>query len=683
MTLWDLNTFPFARDVCLASRRNSVYHPTIHSQALYLVNSLGGLSSNLELSNHPTNIITANPMATNESGDWIAHLCECLRYARRIDALRHRLNIRDDSFAGQALTQMKKTIVDGFLKNLPKNSRFTAVTVRQLFDNEGRPNAPRDEVVAALSSIHLDDKVHSMTPTAIVSQLRDSVADIGSKYAVTSTTYHLLSDEAEFLLVLAGYVSPGANSWMSRMLIGGTSLFKATLPAVLGFFNAGAGVGAGLHLLSGSMANGGGNGANAPNEEQKRAAAFFAMAQGLYQGEVDKLTSGQRPIDGWAENVHLLRDRIDAVDRQIVVNIRLNQESRWIRLFQRRQRLLVGLLSAIGNIKTCRQFEASEGDEPKTPPPEIQDLLDEYTNLADLDILIWLVQINCATTNAKRLNIYSHGPYGTGKTRFADRLSRAVDLPLSSISITSAEDLVCLLPRAQTYDSMDRLWAEDQATDAMLCGSILYAVLTSGCINTIIHIDEASALMSGNVTSQYSSFSVTDGLKLLFDDTKRFFPASSIATGFQFNCSSLTIIVSSNKSLEEQRIDPALRSRLRSFYFGPMTRQVRITAATNRLGEYKDDKLPKYVLLKLRNQTSRYIEIIVDRSMAKDHSGAREIMNAIWATWALALHAHKCGLPDVDERLAMRSIELHIPKAYGNASENGKGRIRACHQPLN
>ena len=571
---------------------------------------------------------------------WQGLLGDALRQLRRLDALLIRLRIPAESFSGRALTAIKAEWLKCIVRQVP--AQITPFVNRWF--QETHLSGETISTLAGLDACGLDH--------ITCDSLQASVADLASDYATASPSYDLYAREAEFLLLIAGFIPARPESWFSTIVGGAESVWRIAMPVVLGYFNAGVGVAAGLLNLSGSISK---HPSGELSDKARKALAFYALFNDLYAAELEDLTQRHSIVKGWSKNSRLLADRVEAINRRILSAMQSDQEDVWIRLFSRRQRILFGLLVAIGTVLPrgpCR--------EPSALGTRVDDLLASYPDIADLDILVALEQVNSITSSPKRQQVYLEGSWGTGKTRFVSELGKALQLPVFPIRVNSPQDLGHLLPRNISYEPLDRQWSQDCGTDATICGSILYAILTHGCLNVIIHIDEASAMMSGHLGSSLSNHSITDGLKILFDDTTEFYPAHSVAPGFEFNSSFLTIIVASNRSMSEAKIDPALQSRLRSFHFGKLSKRTRMIAARNRIEEFSCDSIDAILLKEVRNNTLLEVDNIVERSLLLGYEGAREIMNALSATWSINLYQALTGWQS-DPTLLARTIELHIP----------------------
>lgn len=262
-----------------------------------------------------------------------------------------------------------------------------------------------------------------------------------------------------------------------------------------------------------------------------------------------------------------------------------------------------------------------------------------------------------ASSPLKQL-VYLHGAPGTGKTRFVGETGRCLGLPVETLRITSTADLEQLLPRNGSFDSTDYIWSGEAATDQTICGSILYAILVHGTLNPIVHIDEGSALLGGRFGSGLSVDSVKDALKMLFDDTVTRLAAPTAARDFKFDFSRVTIIVSSNRSLSDGEVDPALISRLVSYQFGSMTRNVRLAAAGPCLDDLTCEPFNANQQRKVTNQTRAHIPEIVDRSMREGYEGAREVIRAVRGVWAVYAHAELMQNPKGRVDVPMKAAKI-------------------------
>lgn len=237
------------------------------------------------------------------------------------------------------------------------------------------------------------------------------------------------------------------------------------------------------------------------------------------------------------------------------------------------------------------------------------------------------------------------------------------------------DDLAQLLPRNGSLDSADFTWAGENATDQTICGSILHAMLVHGCLNPIVHIDEGSALLGGRFGAGLSIDSVKDALKMLFDDTVTRLAAPIVAPNFSFDFSRVTIIVSSNRSLADIGVDPAIVSRLVSYRFQSMTREVRLAAARPCLDTIRCASFDEGQTLRVADQARALIPDIVDRSIAEGYDGAREIIRAVKGAWTILAHAElvrpsgQYGDAPVNQAKIWACIEQQMPARVLAAAE--------------
>jgi hypothetical protein len=572
--------------------------------------------------------------ASKATTDWPRALHDALVTAKKVNCVLARLEIPDDSSIRVTFRAVRLAWASTLVSILP-----SAII-----------SSVRDWL--ASDSPQAGDVRHDLLSSDFIARLSKDVDAAQTQFG-RNAGYAQLAQECDLLLYVSGFVSPPSTSWLHTITHTAQRALRIALPLALGGLGgAAASIPASIAFMSDQSTS---VSQAQLNEEARQGLAFFGLLQGMYAPEVSRLTSGHAETNSTeAISAKTLKERIDVVDRHIVAAIRAGEQDKWIRLVGRRQRILFGLLRAIRAVK-------KRSPQDPTTRNGINRLLTVYRHLPQLESLLQLITMASMMNIPLKQLIHLYGPPGTGKTRFIEDLGEALALPIHTIRITAVKDFEHLLPRTGSFYSTDSIWGSDGATDETICGSILYAILVTGCLNPVIHIDEGSALLSGKIGEGMSRLAINDALKTLFDDTILELRVPSVAPAFRFDFSRVNIVITTNRSLAECGVDPALRSRLTSYHFHRMPTDIKLDATMARI-ENLDCRthLTSAQSLLVRLAVANELPRIVARSNDEGHHGVREAIRAGKSVWMLHAFAAMSGQA-VDTSKIASIIARQIP----------------------
>lgn len=331
----------------------------------------------------------------------------------------------------------------------------------------------------------------------------------------------------------------------------------------------------------------------------------------------------------------LVRAKVDDLDLKIDKWINDGRLSEWVCALGRRQRILMSWSESLLHTKELYANQSiriaeNPADTAKFHSMEqsIARLLEDYPDITDLQSIIRNIRGASTLNRSRRTQIWLHGAPGTGKTRFVERLSETLQLPLARVSISDANEALVLLGVAQKRLS-EKIWESADYSDEVFMSTIPYHIIRTGCKNLIIFIDEAFGLVSGK-------FGARDLIKGLFDPDRRSIDTPMIVEGASFDYSAVTFILAANEPLSALK-EPALESRFRAIEFGQLADSALDNAMISALeGEPRMNTSP---LASTRlgaqgNAAARELarqEIAAIRTMSKEcgHKGARPCQRAI------------------------------------------------------